>query len=109
MNEPIMSRIAIILLALVMAVFGFYHFLYPQNLVAYLPSFLPQIGKLPVDIWVYIPGAAFILCAVAFITNRKVRLAGYVLAILLFIFVYIFIFYNFTVIIVILLYYIIKI
>ena len=83
MNEPIMSRIAIILLALVMAVFGVYHFIYPQNLVAYVPSFLPDAGNL----WVYIPGTAFILAAVAFITNRKVKLAGYLLAALLLIFV----------------------
>jgi uncharacterized membrane protein len=83
MNEPILSRIAIILLALVMAVFGVYHFIYPQNLLAYVPSFLPNAGNL----WVYIPGAAFILAAVAFITNRLVKLAGYLLAILLFIFV----------------------
>ena len=83
MNEPILSRIAIIILALVMAVFGVYHFIYPQNLLAYVPSFLPDAGNL----WVYIPGAAFILAAVAFLTNRLVKLAGYLLAILLFIFV----------------------
>jgi uncharacterized membrane protein len=83
MNEPILSRIAIIILALVMAVFGVYHFIYPQNLLAYVPSFLPDAGNL----WVYIPGAAFILAAIAFVTNRLVKLAGYLLAILLFIFV----------------------
>jgi uncharacterized membrane protein len=83
MKEQTISRITIILLALVMAVFGVYHFIYPQNLVNYVPSFLPAAGNL----WVYIPGAAFILAAVAFITNRMVKLAGYLLAILLFIFV----------------------
>lgn len=83
MNEPIMSRIAIILLALVMAAFGIYHFVYPQNLMAYVPSFLPDAGNL----WVYLPGAAFILAAIAFITNRMVRLAGYLLAIMLIVFV----------------------
>lgn len=83
MKEQTISRIAIILLALVMAVFGVYHFIKPQNLVAYVPSFLPAVGNL----WVYIPGAAFILAAVAFITNRMVKLAGYLLAVLLFIFV----------------------
>jgi len=83
MKEQTISRVAIILLALVMAVFGIYHFIYPQNLVNYVPSFLPDFGKL----WVYIPGAAFILAAVAFITNKMVKLAGYLLAILLFIFV----------------------
>ena len=83
MKQHIMSRVSIVLLALVMAVFGIYHFMYPQNLVGYVPSFLPAAGNL----WVYIPGAAFILAAIAFITNKMVRIAGYLLAILLFIFV----------------------
>jgi len=83
MNEPIMSRIAIILLALVMAVFGVYHFIAPQNLLAYVPSFLPDAGNL----WVYLPGAAFIFTAIALITNKMVKVACYLLAILLFIFV----------------------
>ena len=83
MKEQIISRFAIILLALVMAVFGVYHFLYPQNLLAYVPSFLPDAGNL----WVYLPGAAFILTAVAFITNKMVKTAAYLLAIMLFIFV----------------------
>jgi uncharacterized membrane protein len=83
MKEQTVSRFAIILLALVMAVFGVYHFIYPQNLVSYVPAFLPAAGNL----WVYIPGAAFILAAIAFITNRKVKIAAYMLAILLFIFV----------------------
>jgi putative oxidoreductase len=83
MKQQTLSRIAIILLAIVMALFGVYHFVYPQNLVGYVPDFLPNAGNL----WVYIPGAAFILAAVAFITNKMVKLAGYLLAILLFIFV----------------------
>jgi uncharacterized membrane protein len=83
MKQVITSRISIVLLALVMAVFGVYHFVNPQNRVGYVPSFLPAAGNL----WVYIPGAAFILAAIAFITNKMVRVAGYLLAILLFIFV----------------------
>lgn len=83
MNEQSISRFAIILLALVMAVFGIYHFIYPQNLVNFVPSFLPNAGSL----WVYIPGAAFILAAIAFVTNKKVKLAAYLLAVLLVIFV----------------------
>src|ERR1700746_2116794 len=82
MKEQMISRFAIILLALVMAVLGIYHFIAPQNLVAYVPSFLPAAGNL----WVYIPGAAFILAAIAFISNRMVKLAAYLLAVLLFIF-----------------------
>ena len=83
MNEQTISRFAIILLALVMAVFGIYHFINPQNLLAFVPSFLPDAGNL----WVYIPGAAFILAAIAFLTNKMVKLAAYLLAVLLFIFV----------------------
>ena len=83
MKEQTVSRVAIILLALVMAVFGVYHFMYPQNLVGYVPSFLPAAGNL----WVYIPGAAFILTAIAFITNKMVKAAAYLLAFLLIIFV----------------------
>ena len=82
MNQHTISRISISLLAIVMMIFGIYHFLKPQNLIGFLPSFLPA-GK----IWIYIPGAAFILAAVSFITNKKVKLAGYMLAILLLIFV----------------------
>jgi glucan phosphoethanolaminetransferase (alkaline phosphatase superfamily) len=38
-------------------------------------------------IWVYFVGTAFILAAIAFITHKQVKLAGYLLALLLFIFV----------------------
>jgi len=82
MNQQLISRIAISLLAVVMIIFGIYHFKYPQNLIGYLPSFLP-----PGNIWIFIPGAAFILAAIAFITNVKVRLAAYLLAILILFFV----------------------
>ncbi|MBS1746724.1 MAG: DoxX family protein [Bacteroidetes bacterium] len=83
MKESKTSHIAIILLAIVMAVFGIYHFVYPENLLSYVPSFLPNAGNL----WVYIPGAAFVLAAIAFLTNKMVKTAAYLLAVLLFIFV----------------------
>lgn len=83
MKEHTISRVAIVLLALVMLVFGIYHFVYPQNLLAYVPGFLPDAGNL----WVYLPGAAFILAAIAFLTNKMVKTAAYLLAVLLFIFV----------------------
>ena len=82
MNQHTISRLAIYLLALVMTVFGIYHFMQPQNLVVYVPSFMPG-GK----IWVYLVGVAFILVAISFITRRKVKLAGYLLAVLLIVFV----------------------
>jgi uncharacterized membrane protein len=78
----VLARLAIYLLALVMIIFGIQHFLHPRDLVNYVPQFLP--GGL---IWVYFVGIAFILVAVAFITNKLVKAAGYLLAVLLFIFV----------------------
>ncbi len=82
MYEHAISRIAIYILALVMLAFGIYHFLHPKNLMVYVPSYIP--GGL---VWVYVVGIAFILAAIAFIVNRQARLAGYLLAALLFIFV----------------------
>jgi uncharacterized membrane protein len=82
MNQHIISRIAIYLLAIVMIVFGIYHFRHPKELLIYIPAFVP--GGI---IWVYFVGGAFILAALAFITNRLVGLAGYLLAVLLLIFV----------------------
>ena len=51
-------------------------------LANYVPLYLP-VG----EIWVYFVGVAFILAALAFITNRFVALAGYLLAALLIIFI----------------------
>lgn len=82
MTQRIISRIAIYLLAVIMIVFGIYHFLHPRNLLVFVPSNIP--GGI---IWVYITGTAFILAALAFMTNKWVKLAGYLLAVLLVVFV----------------------
>lgn len=82
MNQHTVSRIAIYLLSVVMLVFGLYHFIRPRTLLIFVPSFLP--GGL---IWVYLVGAAFILVAIAFITRRYVKIAGYLLTFILIIFV----------------------
>ena len=81
-HHHVVSRIAIYLLAVVMIAFGLYHFMQPRNLVGYVPAFIP--GGI---VWVYVIGAAFILVGVAFIINKMVKIAGYVLAALLIIFV----------------------
>lgn len=81
-HHHVVSRIAIYLLAVVMIAFGLYHFMQPRNLVGYVPAFIP--GGI---VWVYVIGAAFILVGVAFIINKMVKMAGYVLAALLIIFV----------------------
>jgi len=82
MIHNVTSRIAIYLLAAALIIFGIYHFVQPQNMLVYVPSFIP--GGI---IWVYVVGAAFILAAVAFVTHKQAKLAGYLLALLLFIFV----------------------
>jgi uncharacterized membrane protein len=81
-NLHLISRIAIYLLALVLFAFGVFHFLYPRDLLVYVPQILP--GGI---IWVYAVGASFILVALSFLTNRMVKFAAYLLAILLGIFV----------------------
>ncbi len=82
MTQHTISRIAVVILGIVLFIFGIYHFLNPQNLVVYVPDFIPG-GK----IWVFLVGAAFILAAIAFILHKQVKLAGYLLALLLIIFV----------------------
>ena len=78
----IISRIAIYLLAIVLFAFGIFHFLHPRDLLVFVPSFMP--GGI---IWVYFVGLAFILVALSFLTNKLVKVSGYVLAILLIIFI----------------------
>lgn len=82
MNQHIVSRIAIYILAIVMLFFGVQHFLHPYDLLVKVPDFLP--GGIA---WVYVVGTAFILAALSFMTNIWVRTAAYLLALLLFTFV----------------------
>ncbi len=82
MIQHTISRLAVWMLAIVMIIFGIHHFRLPQNMLNYVPNYLP--GGI---IWVYVVGAAFILTGLAFISNRFVSIAGYILAALLIIFV----------------------
>ncbi len=83
MKESTISRIAVIILGVILAVFGFYHFRNARDMIVFVPDFLP--GGI---IWVYVVGVAFILVAIALIAHRWVKIAGYLLAILLLIFVF---------------------
>ncbi len=78
----IISRIAIYLLSVVMIVFGAFHFINPHDLLVYIPSSLP--GGI---LWAYFTGTAFILVGIAFLTNNFVKVAGYLLAAMLFLFI----------------------
>jgi putative oxidoreductase len=78
----IVSRIAIYLLSVVLIIFGVFHFLYPYDLLVYVPDFL--LGGIR---WAYIVGAAFILVGISFLTNQYVKFTGYLLAGLLLVFI----------------------
>lgn len=78
----VISRIAIYLLAAVLFVFGVFHFMYPRDLLVYVPDFL--IGGIT---WAYIVGAAFILVAISFATNQYVKVASYLLFVLVVFFI----------------------
>lgn len=80
----IVSRIAIYLLATVMIVFGIFHLTNARDLVEYIPPSIP--GGIN---WVYLVGVAYILGGISFMLNKWVKMAGYVLAVLLFIFVFV--------------------
>ncbi len=82
MKEQLISRIAVIILAIVLIVFGIYHFMQPRVMITFVPNFLP--GGIT---WVYVVGTAFILAGIAFILHKWVKLAGYLLALLLICFV----------------------
>ena len=82
MKEQLISRIAVIILAIVLIVFGIYHFIQPRIMMNFVPNFLPGGIK-----WVYVVGIAFILTGIAFILHKWVKIAGYLLALLLICFV----------------------
>jgi uncharacterized membrane protein len=78
----IISRIAIYMLSIVLIIFGLFHFLYPRDLLVYVPTSLP--GGIT---WAYVVGAAFMLVGVSFITNQFVKVTGYILFVLLVFFI----------------------
>jgi uncharacterized membrane protein len=82
MTQHSISRIAVIILGVIMIAFGLYHFVQPKNLIVYVPDFMP--GGI---FWVYLVGIAFVLAGAAFIAHKMVMMAGYLLALLLIIFV----------------------
>lgn len=78
----IISRIAIYMLSVVLIIFGIFHFMYPRDLMAYVPATL--IGGI---MWAYLVGGTFILVGISFLTNQFVKFTGYLLAVMLIIFI----------------------
>lgn len=78
----IISRIAIYMLSVVLIIFGVFHFMYPHDLILYVPPSL--VGGI---MWAYIVGGAFILVGISFMFNMYVKFTGYLLAAFLIIFI----------------------
>ncbi|HMU46560.1 MAG TPA: hypothetical protein PKC72_09340 [Chitinophagaceae bacterium] len=78
----IVSRFAIYLLAVVLIAFGIFHFMYPRDLLVYVPPSL--VGGIK---WAYVVGAAFVLVGLSFLTNQYVKFTGYLLAAMLILFI----------------------
>jgi uncharacterized membrane protein len=70
------------MLAAVLIIFGIFHFMYPRDLLVYVPLWLAG-GY----IWAYIVGAAFVLVGISFLTNQYVKFTSYLLAALLIFFI----------------------
>ncbi len=78
MKNLISTRLATIIFAVIIGIFGANNIMHAKVMSADIPSFLP----LP-RILIYISGTGFLLAAVAFILDRYAKLAGYLLALLL--------------------------
>ena len=78
------TRLAEIIYALVMGIFGVLHFMNADTMSGMIPEFMPADGK----IWIYITGAAFIAAALAIIINKFKIPACYLLALMLLVFVF---------------------
>jgi len=83
MSSNLIARISIIVYALITAMFGIHHLQAGASMAGAVPHFFPA----PV-FFVYFTGVAFILAAISFLINMKVKLAGYLLGTLLLIIVF---------------------
>ena len=84
MKPIISSKIAGIIYALAIGVFGILHFKNAYAMKDSVPDYMPGDGT----IWIYITGACLILAAISIIINKLTRLACYLLAAMFIIFVF---------------------
>ncbi len=75
-------RLACVVFAVIMAVFGVFHLFNAENMKNIVPNFLP--GGI---LWVYITGIGFILASIAILINKYTKIACYLLAVMLVIFI----------------------
>ncbi len=76
MKQFSISRLAEIVFALTLAVFGLLHFKIANEPKTSVPSYMPGNPSL----WIYITGVAFLLIAVAIIINKYKKYACYTFA-----------------------------
>jgi putative oxidoreductase len=77
------SNVARMVFAATMALFGVFHFLGAKDMAGMVPAYL---GFVPAEIWVYLTGLGLLGAAASFILDQKVKLAGYLLALMLVLF-----------------------
>lgn len=83
MNNATISRVGVILFALVFGFFGLNHLLHADAISGVVPVYFPGNGK----IWVYLTGLGMLAAALAFLLGKYVKLAGLLLALMLLVFV----------------------
>ena len=72
------NRISRLLFAIPFGIFGILHFMMAENMTGMVPGFMP--GGV---VWVYITGVALIAACVSFVAQVQVRLAAFLLALML--------------------------
>jgi putative oxidoreductase len=77
----IISKIGKVIYAILMGLFGIFHFGNADSMKGMVPNYFPA----PI-FWVYLTGVALILAAIAIIINKKGRLAAILLGVMLIIF-----------------------
>ncbi len=83
MKQIIPSRIASIIYAIAIGIFGVLHFMNAEEMKSSVPEFIP--GGVA---WIYITGSCLILAAIAIIINKAARIACYLLALMLILFIF---------------------
>lgn len=76
-------RLACVVFAIIMGLFGIFHLYNAENMKSIVPDYVP--GGI---VWVYISGAGFILASIAILVDRYTKTACYMLAGMLLIFIF---------------------
>lgn len=82
MKKMSRHRLACVIFAIIMGIFGIFHLFNAENMKGTVPKFLP--GGI---FWVYVTGLGFILASMAILINKYTKLACYLLAAMLLIFI----------------------